>query len=483
MSKNNVNESVLNIIFDEKVQYFTDVNNPTDVYVEYPNRNDALCFESIYGVRFEAFVGVTYRKMANEQFLPNIDDFIEAKRQDAIYDQANPVKIQRRVAGSLSTGEITYFLADADWNSVTITPEGWSVSNVTAQKFITTNMDKPQAMPQSGGSLQELLRPFVNLDDDNFLLMLVYIIQSFSRTSSHFAAILSSDKGSGKSTLTKILREIIDPSHATASLLPATESDLKVLLANSFLVAFDNTAPLSDKFSNILCAAITGSKEVKRRLYHDSDAVILDLHNLVVINGIDVVPQKSDLAERSLLFELKKISKEERRTDAELWRLFEQNKAQILGAVFDTLVKAMQILPDLKIDKLERMADATLEMTAIAVALGIEQDRFQAILEANLKALADSFAENNPLVEIIASYMVGKIEESGTSTEVYNRIRRSLGSNTSGFPNSASHLSRALKQNRDALEAEGFYLNQKRRSGISYLGISRIPASVKAKTK
>ena len=483
MKKSDLNLTVINEIFNNKVKYFTDVNNPTSVYVEYPNRNGALCFEPIESNKFEAFVGVTYRKMTNEIVLPDVDDLVEIKKQEAIHNQLNPVKINRRLSGSLLSGEIIYFLADSDCNTVTITPEIWFVGNNTNQKFITTNMDKPQIMPEKGGSLIDLLRPFVNLDENNLSLLLIYIVQSFSRTSSHFAAILSSEKGSGKSTLSKILREIIDPSHAASSLLPSAESDLKVLLANSYLVCFDNTAPLSNNFSNVLCAAITGSKEVKRRLYHDNDSVILDLHNLIVINGIDIVPNKSDLAERSILFSLKKISKNQRKTDAELWRQFEQSKAKILGAIFDTLVKAMSIIPDLHLTKLHRMADANIEMTAIAIALGIEQNRFQSILEANIEALQDSFAENNPLIEIIVNFMEDKNEESGTSTEVYKKIKHYIGSDCRNFPSSASQFTRALNQELDALQTAGFWLNRDRRNGNSYLTIRRIPKSVKTKTK
>jgi len=132
-------------------------------------------------------------------------------------------------------------------------------------------------------NLLQIMAKYVNLAPDELILFVVWLVQSFSRSSSHFCAVLSSSKGTGKSTLTKLIRAIVDPSKSGVSLLSNSEGDLKTLLGNSYMVAFDNTAVLSTKVCNILCAAITGSKKAKRKLYTDCDQIILNLHNLVVI--------------------------------------------------------------------------------------------------------------------------------------------------------------------------------------------------------
>lgn len=235
---------------------------------------------------------------------PDFSELLEIQVQNLSYRQNNTIRVHRRVAGSISSGKIAYFLADARWTTLLITADGCKKGRSKKLKFLRVPLDDEQVEPQSGGNLLKLMAKYVNMAHDEFILFVVYLVQGFSRSSSHFCAILSSSKGTGKSTLTKLIRAIIDPAKSGVALMPGNEGDLKTLLANSYLVCFDNTAALSAKISNVLCAAITGSKEAKRKLYTDADQVVLNLHNMVVINGIDIVPYKSDLAERSLLFEL-----------------------------------------------------------------------------------------------------------------------------------------------------------------------------------
>lgn len=69
------------------------------------------------------------------------------------------------------------------------------------------------------------------------------------------------------------MRSLIDPSATDVPLTPTSENDLKTVLANTYLAAFDNTATLSSKYSDILCAAITGTKDAKRKLNLEKDAL------------------------------------------------------------------------------------------------------------------------------------------------------------------------------------------------------------------
>jgi hypothetical protein len=321
------------------------------------------------------------------------------------------------------------------------------------------------------------------MDDEDFFLFTVYVVQAFSRTSSHFAAIISSEKGTGKSTLTKLLRDLIDPSKAGVPLMPSNDGDLKTYLADSYVVCFDNTAVLSTKFSNILCAAITGSKAAKRKLYTDCDHIILNLHNMVVINGIDIVPYQSDLAERSLLFELRKISEEKRITDAAFWAAFKKDRPMILGAILDTLVKAINILPNLQTKSLHRMADANLEMIAIAVALGKTEQEFQEILERNNKKLQESYAENNAFVNAIVDFIRTHGNQDAPASKIYDRLRGTKARDVKDFPNSASALSKRLNREKDALEQMGIRFSKHKQNDYNYITLSRIPQNQQTKSQ
>lgn len=477
MKKSEANEQLMREILENYVQFYTDEDNPSKVYVEYPCYNGATALETVESRMFKAFLGHQYREESDEMIVPDFDELLEIWVQNLCYRQNCQIRIHRRVAGCISGGKVAYFLADPKWTTLLITAAGCKRGQSTKLKFLRASLDEAQVVPKPGGDLLALMAKYVNMAHDDFLLFVVYMVQGFSRSSSHFAAILSSNKGTGKSTLTKLIRAIVDPTKTGVALMPNTEGDLKTLLANSYLVCFDNTAALSAKISNILCAAITGSKEAKRKLYTDADQVILNLHNMVVINGIDIVPYKSDLAERSLLFELLPIPREKRKTDSEFWFDFEKDRPMILGAICSVLAEAMRLLPNVNVTGLHRMADANKEMLAIAMALGIAQEDFQEILWGNTKKLQAAYANNNPFVDCVAAYVKLKGSIFKPAAEVCGEVLASIPGNRNFFPDSPSAFSRRLNEEKEALEQVGVRFSKAKRSEANYIRLEKIPKS------
>ena len=482
MSKEAENKLIKSIL-DENVRFFCDQDNPLEVFVEYPEPDGSLATVSVRSQMFRAFLGYQYMIESGENVPPDFEPIIQGKICETQYLRENMIQKLRRVTGSLTQGKIAYFLADDQWTTLFIKETGWKAGKSKKVKFTKSPLDADQVMPVGGGDLLRLLRRYVNMDDEDFFLFTVYVVQAFSRTSSHFVAIISSEKGTGKSTLTKLLRDLIDPSKAGVPLMPSNDGDLKTYLADSYVVCFDNTAVLSNKFSNILCAAITGSKAAKRKLYTDCDHIILNLHNMVVINGIDIVPYQSDLAERSLLFELRKISKENRMTDASFWAAFQKDRPLILGAIMDTLVKAIQILPTLQTQSLHRMADANLEMLAIAVALGRTEEEFQELLEKNNQKLQESYAENNAFVNAIVDFVRKHGNQDEPASKVYDRLKGTKAREIKDFPNSASALSKRLNREKDALEQLGIRFSKHKKNDYNYITLSRIPQNQQTKSQ
>ena len=472
-------EQVMQDILDEEVTFYCDALNPSSIYAEYHTHNGALAFEPIDAKMFQAFLGVTYRSRSEDNILPDFSTMLAIRSQDMLYNHKDhEVKINRRVAGSISKGKIAYFMADDHWSTIMIQATGWKKMHSKKLKFLKNPFDEAQVVESCEDDLLELMRPYVNMNGDDFTLFVIYVVQAFSRYSSHFAAIISSNKGTGKSTLTKVIRALIDPSLVGASLMPSSIGDLKTLLANSYMVCFDNTAALSTTVSNVLCAAITGSKDAKRKLYTDCDQIILSLHSLVVLNGIDIVPFKSDLAERSLLFELQPISKDQRKTDHEFWESFDKDRSRIVGSIFNVLSKSMQHLPAVERKSLHRMADANMEMIAIAMALGISQADFQKILDGNKQKLQDAYTQMNPFVDFIVSYMRSKVVVNQPAEALYRDMEGKITGTKKFFPESPSALSRKLNQEKDALLAVGieFSKGEKTRDH-NYLVLRRLSSS------
>lgn len=271
--------------------------------------------------------------------------------------------------------------------------------------------------------------------------------------------MLEADRGSGKSTLTKAMNQLIDPSNAEATILQSRLDDLQTYLANHYLVCFDNVRNIPTDFSDTLCTAITGGTVVKRQLFTTSDTAYLRLHNAVIMNGISICPAESDLADRLLFFHMNKITAKKRKSDYAISKYLQENRALILGCIFDTLAKATLIAPGLDPDEPTRMASAYTEMLAIALALDITEQKFNEMIFTNIAKLHRVCA-NSPLVEAICEYMNGpmhgKRKTVETSTDFFTHVKSNYSGVKSDLPRRAADFSKRLKAEHDALFAAGF---------------------------
>lgn len=482
-----IDEQVVWDILDEDVVFYVNKNDPERTYAEYIDPATKVTrLVATIDPFFKAYLGCEYRSRTDSTDRPKFEDYIATKCEELLYERKNIVTICRRLSGSLQD-RIIYNLGDEDGQIVVINEEGCSIctsDQLTDCKFEVMTTDEPQVEPVDGGDLLTLLRPFVNMDKDSFILFAVCLIQYFSRNSAHFAIVISSGKGTGKTLLTKLIRSLVDPRTVQMNLTPKSDDDLKVQLNASYMVCFDNTAPLKESQSNILCSAITGSQDTKRRLYSDTAEVVLDLHNAVVLNGIDIVPYKSDLADRCLLFKLDKISETMRKPESEFWSEFQKVKPQILGAIFEALEKAKnEILPTLNVKKFHRMADAYKEMIVIAMALGVSQDEFQRIFDSNRQKLQDAYIQSNPFVELVLDYMNHISKNVDEPAKKLFEKMKEYGGNNGFFPKSPSALSRKLNENEDALKAAGYGFSSYKKADFNHIRIERIAQSKQTKAQ
>ena len=465
-----------------KVNFYVDETNEDEVYAEFRfNNHTEFC--SIRSQRLYAYLNVYFRSKTSKYEMVNFKSLVYVKKDAAIL-LGKKVKAYNRIAGN--EDEIYFFLADDMWNTVVINKDGWKIVQQTEYKFLKKANTKAQVFPKKhkDKELDDLLRRFVNLDADGYALFKIALIQYFFPNSSHYIAIISSEHGTGKSTITKMIRELIDPSVANIAFVPDNPEEIKNHLANNMVVAFDNTKHQKDVVSDILCSAVTGSSFTKRTLYTTAEETILNVHNIVILNGINIVPNKSDLLERSILFELRKISSAKRKTDKEFWDGFQKRKPYILGAIFSVISDALEIRKDLVLSQTHRMSDAYTDMVAIAMALGMSEEEFKGIFYKNRDKLELAYSEGNYFVSSIVEYMQVCRENKSienTMTHVYQAIKTFKKGDIKYFPKSASAFSRKLKEEETALKLAGykFYINPQ--NDATYLRIEKIKVREKPK--
>ena len=429
------------------VEFYDDAFNRDLVYAKYTMQSGEPRLSSVDSEDFKAFLRVAYSGESDSS-----DPLNEAPIIQIIHDRSRTygcnekIEISHRVAGD-QYGAIEYFLSDAAETVIKVDANGVRKTRKTKHKFIKRAGSYEQVMPKKNEEdLVELLKPFVNIKGDALLLFVIWLVQAFSG-GSHYCIWLSAERGSGKSLLTHVINKLVDPSPAETCSMPRNRDDLETLLNGQYLVSFDNIDRISKEFSDTFCVAVTGGTAPRRRKFFDTDLVYLQMHCLLVFNGIGIGPEEADLAERSLFFSMKKLAPTEIVPEREVWQLFEEQRPKILWCIFETLSKAMQVIHMVKPIEKARMADAYVEMLAIARVMGISEERFNAMLKTNAMSM-NRVHENNPVTKAIVECMeqLGSRKLHGYSTEVYRLLKERYSGGKGPLPMNAAAFGKQLNQ-------------------------------------
>ena len=106
--------------------------------------------------------------------------------------------------------------------------------------------------------------------------------------------------------------------------------------------------------SDTLCRLATGGGFAVRQLYTDQDEVLFDATRPVILNGIEEIVTRPDLADRAVFLTLQPIPEEHRRPEQELWAAFDAARPRVLGVLLDAMVVGLKRLPETRLAKLPR---------------------------------------------------------------------------------------------------------------------------------
>ena len=370
-------------------------------------------------------------------------------------------------------GAIYYDLADASWRAIRIDADGWGIVERPPILFRRYAHQKAQVEPVPGGDAREVLR-FLNVGPGDELLLLVWLIADFVPDIPHPIPDFHGEKGSGKSVGQRVLRNLIDPSGIESLAFPTDVRELVQQLSHHYAPIYDNVDNLPPWISDVICRAITGEGFSKRELYSDDEDVIYSYRRVIMLNGVNVVPSRSDLLDRSILIMLSRIPRQERREERELWSEFGKALPCILGGIFDVLSQALRLYPSTELPTLERMADFTRWGAAIAEALGDGAGAFVMAYEANLNIQTREAVEGHIVGAAILALMDGLTEWSGTPSDLLGALeaagdeaklfKRSTNGKISvrGWPGAPHILTRRLNEIRSNLRDLGFEITEDR---------------------
>lgn len=320
-----------------------------------------------------------------------------------------------------------------------------------------------------------LLKQFVAADDDTLMLLTAWVLGCLRPEGPYPVLTISGEQGSGKSTVLRLLRRIMDPHALDMRTPPEDQRDLQAMVRNSFVLAYDNVSFISNKMSDALCVISTGTgAQGGRALYTNAEESAVRVCRPVAMNGIPDVVERGDLVDRSIHVHLPRIDPRLRRDDTEFWEAFHKVHPRMLGSLMNAALNATQNYGKVILAEKPRMSAFAVWAVAAEKAFGWEEGRLMTVYKHNRAAAENQMLEFHGMASAILRMMEKQKEFSGTYSDLIGQLEMNIGPRER-LPQTSHSVAAELKRIRPALERRGLrFYNAGRVTAIGQKGRSRI---------
>ena len=325
-----------------------------------------------------------------------------------------------------SGAEIFLDLGNRAWEAIRITSTEWTVLRESPVPFRRSRGLLSLPTPSRTGSVNDLNEFITAQDEKSRTLLMSWLLAALYPQGPFPILVLQGEAGTAKSTTSFLIRSLIDPSTASLRSMPRDDRDLMISAQNGWVMSFDNLSKLPVWFSDALCRLSTGGGLATRELYSNDSEKIFDSMRPIILNGIDDLAVRDDLADRTLVINLARIPDAKRKSRRELLQRFEFAKPSILGALLGVLSKALANLSAVQLPLLPRMADFAQLITAAEPALGWSPGTFLRQYTQDRADTAAGFIESDSVAVAVLNLMKAKNKFSGTATELLAELNPSV---------------------------------------------------------
>ncbi|CAK0775999.1 hypothetical protein CCP3SC15_530008 [Gammaproteobacteria bacterium] len=375
-------------------------------------------------------------------------------------------------------GNLYLDLCDNRWRVIEISSQGWRILDKSPVYFVRKNGMLPLPIPEEGGDIWDL-HLFLNIGADDFPLAVGWILGALRGEGDYAVLVLQGEQGTGKSTVSKLVRTFVDPSTVPLRSPPREVRDLLVSAINNHLVVLDNLSGLPPEVSDCLCRLSTGGGHDARALFTDTDQVLVDIQRPVLVNGIDDIATRPDLSERSIVLKLPVIDSANRKDKRTFWADFEMGKTKIMGALLNALSCALRREASVHMPQKPRMADFAIWVTAAEPALGWTPGSFMRVYDKNQHEAIEIGVESSPvgatlleLLEIRGGSWTGK------PTDLLTDLTNKAGplAKSKAWPQSTKGLKNILHRLAPSLRKMGVMVEEHRRMAARLYTVTHCPA-------
>jgi hypothetical protein len=358
-----------------------------------------------------------------------------------------------------------------EWDAVEVSAEGWRIVSTPAVPILRTRRTRTLARPKPGGSLMTLRELLPIESDDEWRLIVLWVLAAVRPTGPYPILALSGEQGTGKSFTARAIRRLVDPCGDDIMQPPREDRDLIAAAKSNHVLAFDNLSKMPSDLADSLCRLATGGDIGGRLLYTNDDSAAFSAQRPIIVNGIPDLVSRGDLASRAIFVRLTPMRR--RRTEAELWQEFATAAPQILGALLDALAGALRKLPHASLpdDSASfRMADFALLAHAAEAGLGWPAGSALDAMRRNMRGATTMMADLDLVAVTIRSMVERENGFTGLVSTLHVRLNEAVDVETRrvpGWPKHPARLGEHLRRIAPALRAIGIPIEERRsRNGM-----------------
>jgi len=306
---------------------------------------------------------------------------------------------------------------------VRVGPGGWTFEASGAAPVLFRRYANLKALPdpEAGGSL-DVLDELVNLKSErDRRLFKAYLVTVPLEHVGRPIFNASGAMGSGKTTIGRVAKRTWDPTAPETVRFDPRDFLQKAM--HAYVVMLDNQNTIPEWAADTTCRLVTGEADSKRRLYTDDEDVIIELRRAVILNGINVPTERSDVLDRSLVVELERIPDGDRKTEEQIWELFAREHPRLLGALFDVLSRAIALKGSIKLSRRPRLADWGEYAAAVYEVMGWGAETFLKDWDEVVRVQNQATLDGSPVAQAIIKFMEDEEEYAATSSEMHSKLK------------------------------------------------------------